>query len=372
MRARAAVVWPGASQWAVEDIELDPPRRGEILVRMAAAGVCHSDAHLVHGGYEGLRRPVIGGHEGAGVVEAVGPDVTLCRPGDSVVFSFLPSCGTCTSCLNGRAHLCEIGALLGSGFQIGDGTARHHARGEDLSVFCFSGTFASHTVVHERSAVVVDPGLPLEHLCMLGCAGVTGWGAAVNTAGVRPGDTTLVVGIGGIGAMALLGARYAGAGRVWAIDPVPGKQEAAGTLGADAAHASMTEALEPLRDATAGRMADQVILCMGVGDGRQLAEAMSLLGKQGRAVVVNVHPTDELDVRLSLRDLQSYEKQVVGCLGGTWPPRRGVAQLADLYRLGRLPLGSILSARYRLEDISLAFADQEAGKNLRGVVTDFC
>ncbi|MGY1739432.1 MULTISPECIES: alcohol dehydrogenase catalytic domain-containing protein [unclassified Blastococcus] len=371
MRARAAIAWPGADRWSVEDVELDPPRHGEVLVRMAAAGICHSDAHLVHGGYEQLRRPVIGGHEGAGVVEAVGPGVTLCRPGDHVVFAFLPSCGVCRSCTGGRQHLCEVGALLGTGFQVGDGTARHRARGEDLGLFCFTGSFASHTVVHERSAVVVDPRLPLDELCLLGCAGVTGWGAAVNTAGVRPGDTTVVVGVGGIGAMAVLGARYAGAGRVWAVDPVPGKRDAAHVLGADVACPSMAETVEPLREATAGRMADQVLLCMGIGDGQQLADAMRLLGKQGRAVVVNVHPTDELDVRLSLRDLQSYEKQVVGCLGGSWPPRHGVAHLADLYRLGRLPLGAVLSARYRLDEISRAFADQEAGRVLRGVVTGF-
>ena len=371
MDAHAALAWPDSHQWSVETIDLDPPGPGEVLVRVEAAGLCHSDAHLIRGGYEQLRRPIVGGHEGAGVVETVGEGVTLCRAGHHVVFSFMPSCGTCRACVAGLGQLCEVGAQLGEGFQITDRTARHHARGEDLGLFCFAGTFSSHTVVHERSAVAVDPALPLEELCLLGCAGVTGWGAAVNTAAVRPGDTTVIVGVGGIGAMALLGARHAGAARVWAVDPLPGKRDAALGLGADDACPSMAEALDPLREQTAGKLADQVVLCMSDGDGAQLADAMALLGKRGRAVIVNVHPAGELDTRLSLRDLQSYEKQIVGCLGGSWPPRQGIARLAELYRAGRIPLGSLVSRRYRLGEIADGFADQEAGRNLRGVITDF-
>ncbi|MBP2369457.1 alcohol dehydrogenase catalytic domain-containing protein [Pseudonocardia parietis] len=368
MDAKAAVVWPGRRTWAVESVELDPPRQGEVLVRVEAAGLCHSDAHLASGGYAGLRRPMVGGHEGAGVVEAVGPGVTLVEEGDHVVFAFMPACGVCTDCAGGRQHLCELGAGVAEGFAIADGTARRRARGAELGSFCFVGSFATRTVVHERSVVRFEPSLPMESVCLLGCAGVTGWGAAVNTAAVRTGDTAVIVGVGGIGAMALLGARYAGAAQVWAVDPVPGKRAAAIELGADGTAASMAELLPELRDETRGRLADQVVLCMGSGDSSAMADAMALLGKQGRAVVVNVHGDTEHEVRMSLRDMQSYEKQLVGCLAGSWSPREGLRTLLDLYGRGRIPLDRLVTARYPLDRIQDGFADQAAGKNVRGVV----
>lgn len=368
MQARAAIVWPGASDWSVEDIELDPPRHGEVTVRMVAAGLCHSDSHLVSGGYEGIRRPCIGGHEGAGVVEAVGPGVESVSVGDHVVFAFMPSCGACSSCIRGLGHLCERGMYVGEGFQISDHTARHHARGVDLSAFCFTGSFATHTVAHEASCVVVDRSLPLESLCLLGCAGVTGFGAAVNTGSVRPGHTTVVVGVGGIGAMAILGARYAGAAMVVAVDPLEAKRTAALGLGADAVVASLGDAEGLVRNATHGRMADQIIMAIGVGDGRMLQPALDLVGKQGRVVIVNVHPTEEREATVSLRSVQSYEKQIVGCLGGSWAPRRGIHELANLYARGRLPLDQLANQRYRLDDVSMGYADQEAGRTLRGIV----
>ena len=371
METTAAVLWPDSTEWTIEPVRLDPPGAGEVLVRMVAAGLCHSDAHLVHGGYAGLRRPIVGGHEGAGVVEAVGDGVTSLRPDDHVVLSYMPSCGCCSACTAGMQHLCERGQFIGQGFQLADGTARHHARGEDLSLFCLLGAFAGHTVVHEASCVRVDSSLPLDELCILGCAGVTGWGAAVHTAGVRPGHTTMVVGVGGIGAMAIKGARAAGAAQVIAIDPVPGKRTAAVALGADRAFESMAAALEPVRDLTEGRMANQAIMAIGVGDGRLLAQALALVGKQGRVVIVNVHPAEESTASVQLKDLQAYEKQVVGCLGGTWPPRRGIAELADLRARGRLQLDDVVTARYALADLRQGYVDLAAGVNLRGVVTQF-
>lgn len=368
MNEHAAIVWPDRHTWSVEPVDVDPPRQGEVLVRVEAAGLCHSDAHLASGGYAGLRRPMVGGHEGAGVVEAVGPGVTLVREGDHVVFAFMPACGVCTDCAGGRQHLCELGAGVPQGFAIADGTARRRARGAELGSFCFLGSFATRTVVHERSVVRCDPSLSMESVCLLGCAGVTGWGAAVNTAAVRTGDTAVIVGVGGIGAMALLGARHAGAAQVWAVDPVPGKRATATDLGADGTAASMAELLPVLRDETRGRLADQVVLCMGAGDSSATADAMALLGKQGRAVVVNVHGDAEHEVRMSLRDMQSYEKQLVGCLAGSWSPRDGLSTLLDLYQRGHIPLDRLVTARYPLDRIQDGFADQALGQNVRGVV----
>lgn len=370
MKTRAAVLWPDEPEWRVEDIDLDSPSRGEVLVRLVATGLCHSDSHLVTGGYPGARRPVIGGHEGAGVVEAVGPGVERVRPGDHVVLSVpLPPCGACPACLDSLPYLCERGALIGQGFQISDGMARHHARGEDLSVFVFLGTFAEHTVVNEASCVVVDPSLPLELACTIACAGVTGWGAALNTAQVRPGDVVVVVGAGGIGANALQAACFAGARAVVAVDPVPFKRQVALKLGATAAVESLEEARSVVADITHGRMADKVIMAMAAGDGRLLGAALDLVGKRGRVVVVNVHPDDENTATVNLRNLQSFEKQVVGCLAGSWDGRKGIAFLADLYQRGRYDLDSLVTRYYdSLAEIPLGYRDQAEGTIVRGVI----
>ncbi|WP_322762162.1 alcohol dehydrogenase catalytic domain-containing protein [Frankia sp. Cr2] len=370
MRTRAAVLWPDRSQWSIEEITLDPPAAGEVLVRMVATGLCHSDHHLLDGGYPGARRPVIGGHEGAGVVEAVGAGVHAIRPGDHVVLSVpLPPCGACVACLDALPYLCERGALIGQGFQISDGTARHHARGEDLSVFVFLGTFAEHTVVNEASCVVVDPALPLEAACTIACAGVTGWGAVLNTAEVRAGDTVVVVGVGGIGANAVQAARFAGARSIVAVDPVPFKRGVAKRLGADIAVASLGEAATVVTDMTAGRMANTVVMAMAVGDGRCTEAALSLVGKRGRVVVVNVHPADENTATINLRNLQSLEKQVVGCLAGSWDGRKGIRFLADLHRAGRYDLDSIVTRTYdSLAALPSGYRDQAEGTIIRGVL----
>jgi S-(hydroxymethyl)glutathione dehydrogenase/alcohol dehydrogenase len=335
-----------------------------------ATGLCHSDHHLLDGGYPGSRRPVIGGHEGAGIVEAVGAGVRDIRPGDHVVLSVpLPPCGGCPACLDALPHLCERGSLIGAGFQISDGTARHHARGEDLSIFVFLGTFAEHTVVNAASCVVVDPALPLAAACTIACAGVTGWGAVLNTAEVRAGETVVVVGVGGIGANSVQAARFAGARAVVAVDPVPYKRDVAMKLGADVAVASLQEAADAVRDVTRGRMANKVIMAMAVGDGRHLEPALALAGKRGRVVVVNVHPADENSATVNLRNLQSLEKQVVGCLAGSWDGRKGIRLLTDLYSSGRYDLEPIVTRTYdSLSQLDQGYRDQAEGMIVRGVV----
>ena len=177
-----------------------------MLVKLAASGMCHSDEHLVTGDLP-FELPIIGGHEGAGVVEEVGPGVSWLQPGDHVVFGFIPSCGRCPSCSTGHQNLCDLGMYLGGGLQIGDQTSRHHAQGKDLRLMCLLGTFSHHTVVNEASCIKIEPDVPLDKACLLGCGVVTGWGSAVYAAEVAPGDTVAVVGIGGIGANAVQGAR---------------------------------------------------------------------------------------------------------------------------------------------------------------------
>lgn len=367
VKTKAAVLWELNAPWSVEEIELDPPGPGEVLVKLAASGMCHSDEHLVTGDLPfGL--PIIGGHEGAGVVQQVGPGVSWLAPGDHVVFGFIPSCGRCPSCSTGHQNLCDLGALMGLGLQISDGTSRHHAQGKDLGLMCLLGTFAHHTVVNEASCIKIEPDVPLDRACLLGCGVVTGWGSSVYAAQVTPGDTVAVVGIGGIGANAIQGARMAGATRIVAIDPVEFKREKAMEFGATHTAASMAEALPLLHDITWGTMANKVIMTMGVGSGAVMAEALALTAKRGRVVVTNIHPAMEMSANVSLLDLTLMEKQVVGSLFGSGNPRADIPKLLGLYREGQLDLDGLVTRTYALDEVNEGYVAMRNGENIRGVL----
>ena len=367
MKTKAAILWELNTPWSVEEIELDAPKAGEVLVKIAASGMCHSDEHVVTGDLP-FAMPIIGGHEGAGVVEAVGPGVSWLAPGDHVVFGFIPSCGRCPSCSTGHSNLCDMGALLGTGKQIADGTSRHHAQGQDISTMCLLGTFAHHTVVNEASCIKIEKDIPLEKACLLGCGVVTGWGSSVYAAEVSPGDTVVVVGIGGIGANAVQGAKLAGAKHVIAIDPIEFKREKAMQFGATHTAASMAEALPLVQQISWGTMANKVIMTMGVGSGAVIGEALALTAKRGRVVVTNIHPAMEYSASMSLLDLTLMEKQVVGSLFGSGNPRADIPKLISLYREGQLDLDSLISKTYPLEGVNDGYEDMRAGKNIRGVL----
>jgi NDMA-dependent alcohol dehydrogenase len=367
MQTEAAVLWGMHEDWSVEPVELDPPREGELLVRLAASGMCHSDEHLVTGDMGGGLYPIIGGHEGAGVVEEVGPGVHGLKPGDHVVFGFIPACGQCPSCARGRSNLCDNGALLMAGFQA-DGTTRHHARGQDLRTMICLGTFAKHTVVNQMSCVKIADDVPLELACLVGCGVTTGWGSAVYAAGVQPGDNVAVIGVGGIGTAAIQGARLAGADRIFAIDPVPLKRELAPRFGATATFASVEEAFEPIQAETWGAMCDKVICAMGVGQGSMMASIMALVAKHGRCVVTNIHAAHEVEVTLSLIDLTIMEKQIVGTIFGSANIRYDIPHLLKLHQLGHLDLEGMVTNRYKLGDINQGYQDMRDGRNIRGVL----
>ncbi|MFP5255041.1 MAG: NDMA-dependent alcohol dehydrogenase [Acidimicrobiia bacterium] len=367
MKTQAAVLWELNAPWSVEEIELDEPKAGEVLVKLAASGMCHSDEHLVTGDLPfGL--PIIGGHEGAGVVEKVGEGVSWVAPGDHVVFGFIPACGRCPSCSTGHQNLCDLGAVMALGMQITDGTSRHHAQGKDLGLMCLLGTFARHTVVNEASCIKIDKDIPLDRACLLGCGVVTGWGSAVYAAETAPGDVVAVVGVGGIGANAIQGARMAGAKQIWAIDPVEGKREKAMDFGATHTAASLEEALPAIQEATWGRMANKVIMTMGVGSGELMAGALAITAKRGRVVVTNIHPALEFSATMSLLDLTLMEKQVVGSLFGSANPRADIPKLLELYGDGSLDLDGLVTQTYALDDVNQGYEDMRAGKNIRGVL----
>jgi NDMA-dependent alcohol dehydrogenase len=330
--------------------------------------LCHSDEHLVTGDLP-FELPIVGGHEGAGVVVAVGEGVTTLVPGDHVVFGFIPACGRCPSCSTGHQNLCDLGALMAAGRQASDGTARHHATGgKDLGLMCMLGTFSHDTVVNEASCIKIEPDIPLDRACLLGCGVVTGWGSAVYAAGTQPGDTVAVVGVGGIGANAIQGARLAGAERIVAIDPLESKRARALDFGATDTAESLDAAMGPITELTRGRMCNQVIMTMGVGDGQLLAAALAITAKRGRVVVTNIHPALETGAAVSLLDLTLMEKQVVGSLFGSANPRADIPKLLELWRAGQLDLDGLVTQTYTLDQVNAGYDDMRSGRNIRGVM----
>jgi NDMA-dependent alcohol dehydrogenase len=380
MKTRAAVLWGVGQDWQVEDIELDPPKAGEVLVQMKAAGLCHSDEHLVTGDMAVTDEmaeamgippmfPIIGGHEGAGIVLEVGAGVHSVQPGDHVSASFIPSCGRCHYCSTGRQNLCDLGAAAFQKGQITDGTARHHCRGEDLNLIAKLGTFSEHTVVAEASVIKIEPDFPMDAVCLVSCGVATGWGSAVQRAGVHAGDTVVVVGIGGIGINAVQGARMAGAKHVIAVDPVEFKREKAMEMGATHTFASMAEAIPAVQELSWGRMADKVIMTPGVLYGDLMAEGLTLTGKGGTCVTTAIAPMTQTHAAVNLFELAMWNKEIKGTIFGSLNPRADIPKLLGLYREGQLKLDELITRRYSLDQINEGYQDMRDGKNIRGVIT---
>ncbi|MEZ5167826.1 MAG: NDMA-dependent alcohol dehydrogenase [Acidimicrobiales bacterium] len=376
MKTRAAVLNGAHEDWQVEEIELDDPRKGEILVKTFAAGLCHSDEHLVTGdlgtpaelGGSSLF-PVIGGHEGSGVVIEVGEGVTDVEVGDHVAVSFVPACGKCRWCASGQQNLCDLGAgTLGPGM-VTDGRCAHHgADGRDINTMAKLGTFAEHMLLSQDSVVKVDKDIPLIPVALVSCGVATGYGSAVNRAEVRAGDTVVVVGCGGIGSNAIQGAKAAGAKNVIAVDPAEYKREMASVFGATHTAPSMEEAMELVGGLTAGVMADSVILTPGVVHGELLAPAQFLTRKGGTIVVTGLAPMMQMDVQLNLFELAMMNKQIRGTIFGSDSPRRAVPRLLGMYQAGQLKLDELVTRTYTLDQINEGYQDMRDDKNIRGVL----
>ena len=362
----AAVLWGIDEPWSVEEVELDPPAEREVLVSFEATGLCHSDHHFRTGDCPGAL-PLIGGHEGAGIVAEVGPGVRDLAPGDHVVASFIPACGRCRWCSTGRQNLCDMGAILMAGTQV-DGTFRRHARGHDVATVLSLGTFAPYGTVHGNSLIKIDEDLPLNRACLIGCGITTGWGSAVNSAEVRPGDTVVVIGCGGVGAGALQGARLAGAEKIIAVDIVESKRDKVFQFGATHFSVSMTEALPLIAELTRGVMADSAILTVGRVDGPMIGEALELIRKGGTVVVTAVGSATEVTATIPLTMFTFFQKRLQGSLFGEANPRADIPRLLSLYREGKLLLDETVTAEYKLNDINEAYDDMLAGRNIRGVV----
>jgi S-(hydroxymethyl)glutathione dehydrogenase/alcohol dehydrogenase len=379
METQAAILWGPHTDWSVEDITLDPPKAGEVLVKLAASGLCHSDEHLVTGDMVmppeiadqlGIQQfPIIGGHEGAGEVVEVGPGVMGLQPGDHVCLGFIPSCGRCSSCARGRQNLCDLGAFLLAGRQVTDFTARHHTKGgEDLGLMCCIGTFSPYTVCSDASCIKIEDDIPLDKAALVGCGVTTGWGSATYAADVQPGETVVIVGCGGVGMNAVQGAVMAGARHVIVVDPVAFKREQAELFGATHTVSNLEEAALLVMDLTWGAMADKAIITTGVAEGDMIAPVMGMVSKGGRCVVTAVAPLANMDVQLNLFELTLQQKQLVGSIFGSANPRRDIPRLLRLYMEGKLKLDELVTRTYPLSDVNQGYQDMRDGKNVRGLL----
>lgn len=366
MKTKAAVLWGANQKWEVEEVELDAPKQGEVMVKLTACGLCHSDHHVVTGDLP-APVPLVGGHEGAGEVVEVGPGVTEVAEGDHIVMSFLPACGRCKPCARGMSNLCDLGAHLMTPGQLDD-TCRFHARGQDVSQLLLLGAFAQYTVVPTASVIKIDDSVPLDKAALLGCGVTTGYGSVVRTADTQPGETVVVMGIGGVGINAVQGARIAGAQSIIAIDPVVSKHDRAREFGATHVASSVEEAAPMITDLTRGEMANVCVITTDVGRGPYVAQALSLVGKRGRVVQTAVAPATDMSVEMSLFDLFLFEKQVRGSLFGSSNPRSDILDLLSLYDRGLLKLDELITREYTLDEVNQGYDDMLSGRNLRGLI----
>ncbi|MEN3301487.1 MAG: hypothetical protein V7633_3545 [Pseudonocardia sp.] len=356
-------------RFEVVELEVDDPRQGELRVRMVASGLCHSDDHHATGDMKVGILPFAGGHEGAGIVEAVGPNTPGFAEGDHVVFSFLPSCGRCRWCATGHQNLCDMGASLATNARWEDPTSfRLSLDGAPVGQMCGLSTFCEYTTVSTASAVKVDPSIPLEVACLTGCGVGTGWGAAVNSAEVRPGQVVIVMGVGGIGINAVQGAAHAGASAVIAVDPVEFKRTSALGLGATHAVPDIAEAAELARSLTNGQGADAVIVTIGVVTGKHVGQGLRAVRKAGTCVVVGLGEARTREGDIPLTELVLFQKRLQGSLFGASAPTADIPAQLELYRRGALKLDELITTRYTLDEVAKGFDDMHAGRNLRGVI----
>lgn len=364
MKINAAVLWEQGTPLSIEEAELEPPRAGEVLVEIKAAGVCHSDLHPARGDWP-IRTPVVLGHEGAGIVREVGADVTRIRAGDHVVLCWSPACGTCTYCLASRPVLCERLERTTYRNKLPAGGTRLRARDRELGAFNSTACFADFAVVAEEGAIPVSRDIPLEVLATVGCAVVTGVGAVTNAARVEAGASVVVIGAGGVGLNVIQGAHIANSEKVIAID----RQSAALDLSREfgATHvldASATDAVTSVRELTDGHGANYVFDTVGAPT--TLSLALSCARKGGAVVLTGLARTDTI-AAFPMFPFVMGEKRLIGSLYGSGQPLNDVPQLLELYREGKLKLRELIARTYWLNEVNsalTALANSEGGRGI--------
>jgi S-(hydroxymethyl)glutathione dehydrogenase/alcohol dehydrogenase len=364
MKTEAAVLWRPGEPVEILEIDVAPPREGEVLVEIAACGVCASDLHVVEGDMpEPL--PLVLGHEASGVVREVGAGVESLEPGDHVVLALVPSCGVCAECVRGRPNFCEQGARMAASGTLADGTSRLSLNGTTLHHFNSVSSFARQAVVPESVAVKVRSDVPLGTIALVGCAVLTGCGAVRNTAKVEEGASVAVWGCGGVGLNVVQGARLAGAGQVVAVDVRPEKLELARTLGATETvlSGSGADVVTAVRDLTAG---GPDYAFEAIGTEPTIQEAWQAAGPRGTVVVVGILPKGDT---LTIDPWQFFaEKTLKGSFLGSARIREDVPRLVDLYAAGELRLDELVDRRIPLRDLPDAFDRLRAGEGLRQLV----
>lgn len=368
MKTKGALIWEFNQPWSVEEIEIGDPRKDEVKIQMEAAGMCRSDHHLVTGDIPMAGFPVLGGHEGAGIVTEVGPGVDDFAPGDHVVLAFIPSCGKCPSCQAGMRNLCDLGAGLLAGESVTDGSFRIQARGQNVYPMTLLGTFSPYMVVHRSSVVKIDPSVPFEVACLVGCGVTTGYGSAVRTADVRPGDDVAIVGLGGVGMAALQGAVSAGARYVFAVEPVEWKRDQALKFGATHVYPDINAALMGIAEVTYGLMAQKVIITVGKLDGADVDSYLTITAKGGTCVLTAIGSLVDTQVTLNLAMLTLLQKNIQGTIFGGGNPHYDIPKLLLMYKAGKLNLDDMVTTAYKLEQINDGYQDMLNGKNIRGVI----
>ena len=362
MKTRAAVLRKGGEPWEITELDLDEPKAGEVLVRYEAAGLCHSDEHIRATG--AARLPLVGGHEGAGVIEKTGPSVTRVKEGDRVACSYIPVCGTCRYCSTGHQNLCDAGKNAAIGCLV-DGTFRFHDQDEDLGGMCVLGTFSERAVISEWSCVKIEDYVPMELAALVSCGVTTGFCSAVYAGDVRVGDVAVVFGTGGVGMNAVQGAAFAGARHVIAIDPNEWKQQQALQFGATHAFGDPAKAKEVLIDLTRGQLADKVICTVGEMDNEVVKAAVNLTGKAGTIVITGV---GYYDMVLPGGILIGYHRRMQGSLFGGANPLYDIPMILGLWQSGDVKLTELVTRRYTLDQVNEGYQDLLDGKNIRGVI----
>jgi S-(hydroxymethyl)glutathione dehydrogenase/alcohol dehydrogenase len=362
---RAAVCYQLDQPLRVEEVDLDAPKRDEVLVRMAASGVCHSDLSVITG-IMPATLPCVLGHEGAGTVERLGDGVQRLKPGDRVMLSWVTPCGVCFYCGMKKPHLCDVGARINATHRQPDGSSRMHRHGADLQTFCGLGALAEWIVAPANACVKLPDDAPLDKAALIGCSVMTGVGAVFNTADVRPGSRVAVFGAGGVGLNVIQGASIAQAERIIAVDVHRAKLELAVAFGAtDGIDASAQDPVAAIRDLTDGRGADYAF--EAIGRKESIEQAYAATRKGGTCVVIGIGSRKE-SVSLNVFLIPVMEKRLMGCWYGGADVHSEAPRLLSLYRAGKLKLDQLLTRTYPLEDVNQAFADLTAGRNARGLV----
>ena len=359
---KAAVLYEVDAPLVVEDLDLEPPKAGEVAVRMAAAGLCASDHHVMTGTAR-LPMPIVLGHEGSAVVEEVGPGVTSIKPGDRCILAFVSDCGRCRECRMGHPQLCATN--MATGPTLWDGTTRLSIGGDPVYQMSKIGVFAERAVIPEQACFRVDERVPMEVAALMGCCITTGVGAVINTPAARPGATVAVFGCGGVGLSVIQGAHLMGASRIIAVDILDHKLEFAYRFGAtDVINSRDSNAVEAIRDLTGGGVE---LAFDSFGSSGTTSAAVGCLRANGTAVLVGLAPVGDA-APIDMVDLVRAQKTLVGSYYGSASPHRTFARLVEWYLAGRLSAGDLITRRYRLEEINEGFAALARGEDGRGVI----